>query len=83
MDRYLAKKTVDSWMQFAEEEIRRIHPRTLMPTLPEDLALALIGVRRCGKTSEALLLASQQFKNEFLYINFEDPIFLEFDQYPV
>lgn len=77
----------DYWRDWSLKYIDQMRPRELKITLPQKQALALLGVRRSGKTSKALEIAHRNSnntkKNNFLYINFEDPGFIANNTYHV
>ncbi len=74
IERYNIKKAIDDWKLFLEKTRKQFLPRSLQKSIGNDMALGLVGVRRCGKTFSAIELT----KNEkVFYFNFEDPIFIE------
>lgn len=73
------KKVIDTWQEWKEKTAKSLIPRELSLSLPRENALALIGVRRCGKTFAAAELLPKSGVPT-LYINFEDPFFVEYNQ---
>lgn len=71
------QKIIQSWREFADSENKSSIKRNESLNFAKDLATALIGVRRCGKTTIAIQ-ATAAVSKKFLYINFEDPFFSEF-----
>jgi predicted AAA+ superfamily ATPase len=71
------QKIIQSWREFADSENKSSIKRNVSLNFAKDLATALIGVRRCGKTTIAIQ-ATAAVSKKFLYINFEDPFFSEF-----
>ncbi|MGK5083053.1 ATP-binding protein [Bdellovibrionota bacterium FG-1] len=69
------KKVIDDWNGWFERARVDLSPRQEVLTLPRKNALALIGVRRGGKTSYGVQIAKTL--ENVLYINFEDPAFYE------
>lgn len=70
------KKVLDQWQAWGRDAIFHKYPRNnLGLKFIAKNAIALIGVRRSGKTYYALDLAERESKN-FLYMNFEDPYFI-------
>ncbi|MEZ4755038.1 MAG: ATP-binding protein [Bdellovibrionota bacterium] len=75
IDRALLKQSIDEWMNFYRRQRGSLIKRTA-PTLPtKDIASAIIGVRRSGKTSIAIESDSEQLSQNVFYYNFEDPLF--------
>ncbi len=72
------KEVIDEWQEWAKNVIKIKHNRNnLNLDFIAGNALALIGVRRAGKTFYALDIASKKFSIEnILYMNFEDPYFI-------
>lgn len=69
------KKVLDEWQTWAKDVIVQKYPRNnLGLKFIGKNAIALIGVRRSGKTYYALDLAERETK-DFFYMNFEDPYF--------
>lgn len=77
------KQVIDEWQEWAAEVLMKKYEREdLKVEFLAKNAIALIGARRTGKTFYALEIASKFYKKEeFLYINFEDPYFIENDTY--
>ncbi len=70
------KQVLDEWQAWANSTIEsKFQREQLRVEFIADNALALIGIRRSGKTFYALDLASK-LKKKFLYVNFEDPYFI-------
>lgn len=70
------KEVIDSWADWLVRCHQASIPRDASLTLPEKLALAVIGVRRSGKTFAAANLLKSRQSNTF-YMNFEDPFFIQ------
>lgn len=83
LEKYLADQIISEWVQIAGQILADSKPRDIHIEFSRLGAIALIGVRRCGKTSLALLKAAEISKNNYLYINFEDPRFIEYSEYSV
>lgn len=75
VERSLLKRSIDEWMDWFVRTSSSQKAREQKLILPGKQALALIGVRRCGKSHSAVHLA-ELIKNRTFYFNFEDPIFL-------
>lgn len=71
------QQIIASWRKFAISQNLEAKKRDKTMTLKKDFAVALVGVRRSGKTTIAIQAISSRSEN-FLYINFEDPYFSEF-----
>lgn len=70
------KKALHDWMEWFHRFLGQLIPRDHVPTFQQGLCLALIGVRRSGKTSLAVQIAKDLKKTQStLYFNFEDPVF--------
>ncbi len=67
---------VKFWNDWLRDENSIARDSYVPSKFDKSLAAAYIGVRRCGKTSIAILNAKTKFK-EICYINFEDPYFIE------
>jgi predicted AAA+ superfamily ATPase len=74
MDRGRLKASLDDWQAWYERALAGMLPRQVVPSLPRAHALALIGVRRAGKTWLAIE-AARRSGLRTLYYNFEDPLF--------
>jgi len=71
------KKIIDDWNTWTKHVTRSKFKRhDLQINYITNNAIALIGARRTGKTFYALEIAEALQKN-FLYMNFEDPYFIE------
>ncbi len=70
------QKIIQSWTEYAHSEAKTSVNRSYSLNFTKDLACALIGARRSGKSTLAIQAIYHQTKN-FLYINFEDPFFSE------
>jgi predicted AAA+ superfamily ATPase len=80
MDYAHLQASFERWQKAFIKLRESLIPRERAPKLPNDnLALALMGVRRCGKTTLALQLSKKYNESEVLYYNFEDPLFLHTD----
>lgn len=66
------KKALSDWMGWLQKTQKVLFPRPTQLRVPKDLCLALIGVRRSGKSSLSVQLATAK---SIFYFNFEDPIF--------
>lgn len=70
------KKAVLDWTEWFKKFSKELIPRSNIPHFQHDLCLALIGVRRSGKTSTAVQIANELGKTaSTFYFNFEDPVF--------
>lgn len=70
------KKALHDWTGWFNRFLDELIPRAESPVFQEGLCLALIGVRRSGKTSLAVQIAKNLKKNHAtFYFNFEDPVF--------
>lgn len=83
LERYIAHQIIEDWSENAKLILAESQPREQTIEFSKTNAVALIGVRRCGKTSLALLLAQKLSGTRYLYINFEDPRFIEYNDYSV
>lgn len=76
---------LDDWQDWAKDVLRHKFNRSKLDyCFSTKNALALIGVRRSGKTYYSFDVAEKYFtnkkeKNNFLYMNFEDPYFTNFN----
>lgn len=76
MSRSDIKKVIDAWSEWLGDcHIHQIR-RQLELNLSGHLARTFIGVRRCGKSYAAASLLEKDSKKS-LYINFEDPFFIQ------
>jgi predicted AAA+ superfamily ATPase len=76
MDKAGLLKSIQDWREAYLSQVHNLHPRAASLSLPDkDIALALIGIRRSGKTSLAIEASRGLSKDKILYYNFEDPIF--------
>ena len=72
MDIYQLEKSYQDWQQWFHKALKSLRLRGAFPLkFISNKALAISGIRRCGKTSAALWI-SKDFSNA-LYFNFEDP----------
>lgn len=70
------KKALHDWMDWFVRFMNELVSRRDVPTFQTGLCLALIGVRRCGKTSMAVQIAKElKVTEKTFYFNFEDPVF--------
>ncbi|HEY8270592.1 MAG TPA: ATP-binding protein, partial [Pseudobdellovibrionaceae bacterium] len=83
LEKYIAHQIVTEWARIAEQTLAEVQRREVSIEFSKTGAIALIGVRRCGKTSLALLKAKEINATNYLYINFEDPRFIEYRDYSV
>ena len=70
------QKIIKNWYDFAKKENRLTINRGYSVNFTKDLIVAIIGVRRSGKTTIVIQETAAR-TNNFLYINFEDPYFSE------
>ena len=71
------KKIIDDWNIWTKQIFAsKFHRDNLHINFIANNAIALIGARRTGKTFYALEIA-EAFQKKFLYMNFEDPYFIE------
>jgi predicted AAA+ superfamily ATPase len=68
------KKALKDWQEWLHRTSDLLVSRGPLLSQQKDLCLALTGVRRSGKSSMAVQLASGLLENTFFF-NFEDPIF--------
>lgn len=68
------RKALLDWQQWLHKNSHLIVPRSCLVKPQKDLCLALIGVRRSGKSSMTVQLAKERLDETFFF-NFEDPIF--------
>lgn len=70
-------KIIDFWQKIALEN--NLYPRFLVDTIniKNKEVVDILGPRRSGKSSVMKLLIKKFPQNNFLYINFEDPFFIE------
>ena len=81
MKRSLLKQSIDEWQDFYLKAQSFLLPRYLSPPMPSfDIGLALVGIRRCGKSFLAFELASKYPTDKVLYYNFEDPLFYTYNK---
>lgn len=71
------KKALDDWTAWFWAAEKFSIERRQKIVHPLEHALALIGVRRCGKTYSAVSLAERFKEGTVFYFNFEDPIFYQ------
>lgn len=74
MNRSDIKKVIDEWQAWKKETHGTLMARNINIALPKQQALAIIGVRRCGKTYAANSLLPST--GDTFYMNFEDPFFV-------
>ncbi len=71
-------KIIDFWQKSAEKNELQSRPIVEKIDLAGKEIIDLVGPRRSGKSSILkLIIRNLKSKNEFLYINFEDPFFIE------
>ncbi len=78
MDKNRCIKTIDFWLKTASAG--RLHPRDLAPEvdLKSKEIVDIVGPRRCGKSALLRLLVQRLgLKENYLFVNFEDPFFIE------
>lgn len=71
------KKALDDWTAWFRAAVGLCIERRQKIVHPNEHALALVGVRRCGKTYSAVSLTKQLQDGSVFYFNFEDPIFYQ------
>jgi len=77
MDRALLWASMQRWHAVFVADRVGLIPRRSVPAVPSrELALAISGVRRCGKTTLAVQISAAFPDERVLYYNFEDPMFL-------
>lgn len=74
IERHILQKSVLEWDAGFRKIRSEIIPRAQMLSMPKKHALALVGVRRGGKTWSAIEL-TLKLDRPVLYYNFEDPLF--------
>lgn len=78
MDRALVQQSLQRWDAYYRALRANLIPRREIPSVPKsELALAVSGVRRCGKTTLAIQISRAFEASQVLYYNFEDPLFIE------
>lgn len=77
------RNVLDDWQEWARKQLVEDKLRTNEFRLPPKQALALIGVRRSGKTHLALATAEKAVGHRYLYLNFEDPYFLRHSDFSI
>ena len=76
MERSLLKQSIDEWHDLLEKSRNSLFDRQLLVPIPTlDFAVALTGIRRCGKTHIAFQMSKDIPISAILYYNFEDPLF--------
>jgi predicted AAA+ superfamily ATPase len=73
LTRHQIKTSLDDWTEWQKSVATSAISRSKLLHWPQGMALALIGVRRCGKTFLSLEVARSRYKH-ILYFNCEDPI---------
>lgn len=68
------RKALQDWQQWLTKNSHSLLPRDSLLRQQKDLCLALIGVRRSGKSSITAQLAQGRLEETFFF-NFEDPVF--------
>lgn len=68
------RKALEDWRSWFSRTVDQLHDRDLGIKMPAKGGLALVGVRRSGKTSAAVKIANK-LSSRVLYFNFEDPVF--------
>lgn len=79
MDSAALRKSLQDWERTRKATQQQLIPRLHRQEIPFPLGLALLGVRRCGKTYAAIEIASRE-DGEVLYYNFEDPAFVMYNE---
>ena len=78
MDRARIQSSITAWQRFYREARDSVITRASDAAIPKTgMALALLGLRRSGKTHHAINLSKQFKPEEVFFYNFEDPLFLE------
>ena len=73
-------KSVEEWKAHYLRVRETLIPRSA-PKLPDrNLALAIVGIRRCGKTSIAIQASAKLAPDKVFYYNFEDPLFYQYPE---
>ncbi len=81
VERALLKQSIDEWHELLTKARSSLLSRDLSPPLPTlDIGLALIGIRRCGKSYLAFELSKNFPVEKVLYYNFEDPLFYSYNE---
>ncbi|MCC6220351.1 MAG: ATP-binding protein [Deltaproteobacteria bacterium] len=75
MERSLFKKSLAEWAKFYLDARTTLIKRPCPPLPSKKIAAALIGVRRCGKTHQAISMTTSLPAEQVVYYNFEDPLF--------
>ncbi|MBL7685014.1 MAG: AAA family ATPase, partial [Deltaproteobacteria bacterium] len=70
------KEVIDSWSDWLKRCSQSRQQREITISVHAKKALALIGVRRSGKSYAATYVTEDHLENCF-YLNFEDPFFIE------
>jgi len=71
-------KIIDFWLKSVEQSIVESRKIVSAIDLKSDAVVDLIGPRRSGKSSiMKLIIKNLKLKDDFLFINFEDPFFIE------
>lgn len=76
IERAYLKRAIEDWMGWYLKTASQLVHREQEHALPKKNALALLGVRRCGKSYSAVDI-SRAIRDRTFYFNFEDPLFLE------
>ena len=75
MDKNLLKQSIEEWQAFYSRSRESLVLRGVSSLPQAGLAAALIGVRRGGKTFQAIEMSLSLPVEKVLYYNFEDPLF--------
>ncbi len=75
MERSELKNSLDDWNDVFLRKLDSLRPRCLPELAPQGMATGLIGVRRSGKTSQAIAMTRLFPPQQVFYYNFEDPLF--------
>lgn len=76
MDRGLLKQSIDEWHEFYSKARNLLFEREGKPPMPSnDMAVAIVGLRRAGKTFFTFQMSKEFDSAQVLYYNFEDPLF--------
>ncbi len=76
MEKSLLIKSIAEWREYYLSILSNSFKREVEVDLPnKELGLALIGIRRSGKTTIAIQLSENLIRDKVFYYNFEDPLF--------
>lgn len=76
MEKSLLIKSIAEWREYYLSILSSSFKREADVVLPnKELGLALLGIRRSGKTTIAIQLSEKLIRDKVFYYNFEDPLF--------